>query len=167
MKQAEKVVYRFLNVATRVLLYSPVHSILSGTTLILIVSGRKSGKCYHIPVSYITVDETLVCFTSSTWSSWWKNLRGGVPVTVRINGRTQQGIATATAGGSEETVQNLYVFLQHFPTTANRYQVNINKDKQPIFNDVVCATQNPNTIMISIRLAGCNNFTGVVSVAAD
>lgn len=167
MTQAEKALYRFVNIATRVLLHSPAHRILSSTTLVLTLSGRKSGKCYRIPVSYTTADESLICFTSSAWSDWWKNLRGGVPVMIRVNGRTCRGIATATNEGSEETTQNLYAFLQRFPTTAKRYHVATNNDGQLSFSDVVCAAQSPVTIMISLRLEGLNNLTVAATAPTD
>lgn len=57
------------------LLGSRLHFLLSGGTLILTVTGRKSGKRYDVPLNWVpSGDGGLVCFTGKGWSGWWKNV---------------------------------------------------------------------------------------------
>lgn len=85
-----KAAYRIVNPVMKLLLHSPLHSLLSKDLMTLSFQGRKSGKRYTIPVGYLQRGETLYLFTHS---SWWKNLRGGAPVTLRLRGKTVQGRA--------------------------------------------------------------------------
>src|SRR4028118_1236877 len=48
------------------------------------ITGRKTGKQYTIPISYIQDGDLLTCYTASVW---WKNVRGGAPVTVVLRGQ--------------------------------------------------------------------------------
>ena len=41
-----------LNVLVRILLRTPLHWFISHNTMLLWVTGRKTGKVYNIPVSY-------------------------------------------------------------------------------------------------------------------
>ncbi len=84
----------FLNQVMAGLLRSPLHGLMSANLMLLTFTGRKSGKQFTTPVtySYLSPDRLLV-FTSS---SWWKNLRGGAPVSLRIKGKLVQGTAEPT-----------------------------------------------------------------------
>ncbi len=61
-----------LNVLVRILLRTPLHWLISHNTMLLWVTGRKTGKVYNIPVSYTRDGKDLVVFTDAPW---WKNLR--------------------------------------------------------------------------------------------
>jgi hypothetical protein len=82
------------------LLKSPLHGVLSGNMMIIYFSGRKSGKAYHVPVSYLRKNHTLLS-VSSRERTWWRNLRGGVPVVVRLQGRDIKAYAEALEGEGE------------------------------------------------------------------
>jgi hypothetical protein len=56
------------------LLRSPLHSLLAAHTMLLTVTGRKGGKRYTFPVSYVREGETLLVISQRD-RSWWKNLR--------------------------------------------------------------------------------------------
>ena len=86
------------NVATPVvkgIRRSPLHGLLSKMLMLLTFIGRKSGRRYTIPVGYQVEPgpdgDTLIVFSHH---NWWKNLRGGKPVTVRVRGEQHQGMAT-------------------------------------------------------------------------
>lgn len=151
MTNTEKRWYRLINIALRIILHSPIHGVLSRTTLVLTFTGRKTGKRYLVPISYIPTDDSYTCFTSKAWSCWWKNLQAGVPVMVRVNGYTHSGLATASDNGCEETAHRLATFLHTFPTTAKRYGVRLNDIGQPNYQDVIDAARHPDTVMITIR----------------
>ena len=73
------------------MLRSPFHIFMSGLLLIT-VTGRKTGRRISTPVNYARDGDTLLV-TSRVDRTWWKNLRGGAPVTLRLNGKTYRAAA--------------------------------------------------------------------------
>lgn len=78
-------VMRFVNPVVAAILRSPLHGLLSRQLLLLTYTGRKSGKQFTIPVGYTAEGDTLTIFSGQ--HVWWKNLRGGAPVTAYVKGR--------------------------------------------------------------------------------
>lgn len=74
------------------MLRSPFHIFMSGILLIT-VTGRKTGRLISTPVNYVRDGETLL-MTSKVDRTWWKNLRGGAKVALRLNGKTYHADAT-------------------------------------------------------------------------
>lgn len=85
-----KRLYRVINPLMVTLLRSPLHRSLSRWMLLLSFYGRKSGKRYTLPLGYVQQNERIFVLTHSPW---WKNLRGGAPVLLRIQGRNVGGTA--------------------------------------------------------------------------
>lgn len=81
--------FKIMNPLMKALLYSPFHGRVSKSLMLLTFTGRKSDKKFTTPVGYLRKGNTLIVFTHS---SWWKNLRGGAPVTMRIQGKTISGV---------------------------------------------------------------------------
>ena len=76
---------------------SLLHPLMSGTVLLLTYEGRRSGRTHNTPVSYVR-DGGELLLVSSREHSWWRNLRSGVPVRLRIRGRNGEGVAEAFEG---------------------------------------------------------------------
>ena len=74
-----------INPVVRALLQSPIHGFWSKKFMLITFTGRRSGRRYTTPVRYVRLDDTIRCFTSSE-SQWWRNLRGGAEVNLRIEG---------------------------------------------------------------------------------
>ncbi len=109
------------NPVVRALLRSPAHRAMSGTLMLLTVVGRKSGLRRTFPVGYLEEpDGWYVLVGEFERKTWWRNLEGGVPVTVEVRGRTVQAIAEVlrqgSAGDTFEEVLGRY--LVRFPRTA-------------------------------------------------
>lgn len=85
--------YGVVNPLMSALLRSPLHRLLSGSLMILIFEGRKSGRRYQIPVGYLREGEQLTLFSHSAWA---KNFVGGAPVAMRLQGRLRRGTARVT-----------------------------------------------------------------------
>lgn len=77
------------NPVMRRLLESPVHWPLSRWFAVLTWTGRKSGRRYSTPVSYVR--EGSIAYVT-TGDRWWRNLTGGAPVRVRISGQSVDGV---------------------------------------------------------------------------
>jgi deazaflavin-dependent oxidoreductase (nitroreductase family) len=107
------------------LLRSPLHGAMSRSTLLLTFTGRKSGRTYTIPVNYVRHgDELLVA--GSRGRSWWKNLRGGAAVSVRVRGRDMRGQADALQG--EEAEEGLLEVLRAVPAYRRYWKVELGED---------------------------------------
>jgi hypothetical protein len=77
-------IMRLLNVPMRALLGLPFPTPLSGRLMLLSYTGRKSGKAYRQPLSYVQQGNTLLTPGGGRWK--W-NLREGQPVRIRLRGR--------------------------------------------------------------------------------
>lgn len=74
------------------LLRSRLHGMVSPWLMLVTYTGRKSGKTYTTPVTYIKSGDEVVFFNSHTW---WHNFESRSPVTLRIKGRDLRGTALA------------------------------------------------------------------------
>jgi F420H(2)-dependent quinone reductase len=73
-----------LNVPMRVLLRLPFRTPLADRLMLVSFTGRKTGKAYRQPVSYVQQGDTLLTPGGGKWK--W-NLQGGQPVRIRLRGR--------------------------------------------------------------------------------
>lgn len=80
------------NVFVKPLLLSPLHGIVSKRLMLISFVGRKSGKTYRTPVEYHQQGDCISVMTRKE-RNWWKNLRGGAPVTLRLRGQDVRGQA--------------------------------------------------------------------------
>jgi hypothetical protein len=67
------------------MLHTPLRGVL-GDTLLITVTGRKSGRQYSTPVNFFEKDGCLWVL-SSRERTWWRNLRGGAPVKLFLRGQ--------------------------------------------------------------------------------
>jgi deazaflavin-dependent oxidoreductase (nitroreductase family) len=133
-----------LNTLVRILLRTPLHWLISHNTMLLRVTGRKTGRLYNIPVSYTRDGNDLVTFTDAPW---WKNLREA-PVTVAIRGRRRRGTARATFGAA--VAEPLARHLDKVPRDAKYLGVRLGRGRKPVAGDV--ARSALNTAMIRVTL---------------
>lgn len=75
---------KVVNVPMRLLLRLPFAAPLSRQLMLLTYTGRKTGKVYHQPVSYVPDGDTLLTPGGGRWKL---NLRPGEPIRVRLRGR--------------------------------------------------------------------------------
>lgn len=112
------------------LLRSPLHKLISGNTMLIRYTGRKSGRVFTTPVNYYRLldsgGETLVTF-SNPQRVWWRNLRGGAPVTLLLQGRTRQAQAEAIEDPAS-VEQSLRKYLEQQPGMARYFGVKLNPD---------------------------------------
>jgi deazaflavin-dependent oxidoreductase (nitroreductase family) len=102
-------ILRLWNPAMRVLLGSPLHWPLSRWFAILAWTGRRSGRRYSTPISYIREGNSVYATTADRW---WRNLRGGAAVAIRIAGRWHSATAIALPE-SESRTGHARLFRQH------------------------------------------------------
>ncbi|MGZ4324235.1 MAG: nitroreductase/quinone reductase family protein [Solirubrobacteraceae bacterium] len=82
------------NRAVAVLLRSPLHTLLSGQLALISVAGRRSGDSYTFPVGYLRVgDRVTIPVGWPARKVWWRNLRGGARVRLRMGNEERSGLA--------------------------------------------------------------------------
>jgi hypothetical protein len=117
-----------INPTIRLILRSPLHGILSKDLMLITFKGRRSLKTFTTPVRYIAVDGRIRCFTSQD-TAWWRNLRGGADVTLRIQGQDRRYSAIAIENEPEKTRAALIHYLRLFPQDAAYHDIKLNSDK--------------------------------------
>ncbi len=141
-----KLFFKVLNPVMTAILRSPLHGLLSERLMLITINGRVSGKPYTIPVGYEREGDTL---TVPTVHDWWKNVRGGQPVTVLVKGKTLRGTATPT--------QDVEMRIKWLEGSIARYGVEnarrfgwIPKDKEPTPEALAEAVQG--TTLVHVKL---------------
>jgi deazaflavin-dependent oxidoreductase (nitroreductase family) len=133
--------------AMKLVLRSPVHGMVSKTVLLITFTGRKSGKTYTTPVDYSQDGDQVTIFSHA---NWWKNLRNGAPVTLRMRGRELQGLAEPVAEDKQAVAAGLTEHLRKVPSDARYYGVTFDDHGNPRAEEVERAAQN--VVMIRIQL---------------
>ena len=83
---------RFSNLFVIGLLRSPFHHLASGSLLLITSHARPSGRRFTIPAMYAEHDGAVTIFVGHPERKrWWRNLRGGAEVEVRLRGRHLMG----------------------------------------------------------------------------
>ncbi len=92
------------------LLRTPVlHRLLSRELMLITFTGRKSGRSFTTPVTYMPVDGGVAFFSNQRW---WTNLRGGAPVMLRLRGRAVAGHAEPVADRAT-VAREARAYLEH------------------------------------------------------
>lgn len=137
----------FVTKIMKLMLRSPVHGMVSKTALLITFTGRKSGKTYTIPVDYSQAGDLVTIFTHA---KWWKNLRNGAPVTLRIRGRELQGRAEPVVEDKQAVAAGLIAHLRKVPSDARYYSVTFDDHKNPRVEEAEAAAKS--VVMVRIRL---------------
>ena len=86
-----------------VLLRSPLHPLLSRRLTLITVTGRRTGAQHTFPVAYHEDGGRLTI--PVMWPQrklWWRNLRDGAPIGLRLRGEDRVGQAQARSDGPDE-----------------------------------------------------------------
>jgi hypothetical protein len=97
-------VYTRANPLMRRILSSRWHGPVSRRTVLLGITGRRSGQHYEICVGYAPngTDTIDVLISDASNRQWWRNFVDGGPVRVVLRGRALSGWATAHRAPSAE-----------------------------------------------------------------
>lgn len=125
-------VLRRVNPLVASLLRSPLHGLLSRDVLVLGYTGRRSGRRYSTPISYVEHEGSLYLCTRPEASVWWRNLRGGAEVEIRLRGADLSAHAEVVPSESDEALGALRTFLARNPRTArDLYHVSRDVEGRP------------------------------------
>ena len=115
-------------------LRSPLHPMVSGGMLLITVTGRKTGKRYTTPVQYLRQGD-IMWVTSTRQRTWWRNLRGGAEVTLRLRGKDVN--AQAEALEDEMAVaEGFRTYFQLAPNSVRYFHVKLDSTGKPEAGDI-------------------------------
>lgn len=118
------VLYRVINPPVIGLLRSPLHGLMSGNTMVLEFTGRRSGKALVTPVSYFVRDGRIHAFTGKA-TAWWKNLTERPDVYLTIRGRRVRRRATVVIDDANAIAAAMDHFLRAVPRDAKYSDVRL------------------------------------------
>ena len=126
-KAPPRLLMRVMNAIPRLVLRSPLHGLMDGKVLLLGFYGRRSGRRYTTPMSYVRVGDEVYMTTEARW---WKNLAGGAPVEMRLGGESRRGFAE-TLTREEGVAEVLRKILRHYPEYRRFVGVTVDERGRP------------------------------------
>ncbi|HSL46628.1 MAG TPA: nitroreductase/quinone reductase family protein [Anaerolineales bacterium] len=96
-------------------LRTPLH-VFMGNTMLLTVTGCRTGKEYSTPVGFYRDGDTLWVMTSRD-RTWWRNVKNGAQVSILLKGRTMDAFAGAELD-AKAVETRLRDYIQHIPMAA-------------------------------------------------
>ena len=137
-----------INPTMRLLLRSPLHVLVSGSLMLITYTGRRSGRRYSTPVRYLRRGDVIRCFTT-TESRWWRNLRDGAEVSLRIRGHEARYHARAIHDDAARVRAGLEDYFAQFPQDAAYHAVRLAAGRRPDPADLARAAQH--AVMVEAR----------------
>lgn len=137
----------WLNKLMTLILRSPLHGLVSSKVMLITFTGRKSGRSYTTPVSYMQRGDTITLFTHG---QWWKNCRDGAPVWLRIRGRDLKGSAQTVVEDKDAIAEALAEHLRFNHIDAKAYGVTYSPDGSPRPDEVRRGAQD--AVMLRVKL---------------
>ncbi|HSK99309.1 MAG TPA: nitroreductase/quinone reductase family protein [Rubrobacteraceae bacterium] len=143
---------RLYNPFVVALLRSPLHGIMSGSTMLITYRGRRTGNEHTTPVNYVEDGDTLLV-VSSRDHDWWKNLRGGAPVAVRVRGRDLSGVGEAFEGEAAIEEGGLLTVLRRVAAYRRYFRIEIGPGGEVTNPEVLAMVARANALVRVGRLS--------------
>ena len=147
----QSLLYATLNPVVTGLLRSPIHGIASENLCIFSYRGRRSGKPYSTPLSFMREGSTVRLLSSQN-TRWWNNfLDGPVDVEIEIARKTYRGRATTTVDDGDAFRDGVRAFLTAVPRDARVYGIKLDANRKPREEDIASAAGH--VVLVEIELA--------------
>ena len=130
------------------MLRTPLH-IFMGKTMLITVTGRKTGKKYTTPVGYYRVDDYLWVITSRE-RTWWRNVKDGAEVSLRLHGKDVTGFAEAVLD-EDAIAARVGEYLKYVPMAAKPLGVRL-ENGVPHPEDAARLTQERLFVKVKLNL---------------
>lgn len=103
--------------------------VFMGDTMLITVTGRKTGKKYTTPVGFYREGDFMWVITSRD-RTWWRNVQDGAEVEMRVRGKDVTGFAEAILDEGE-VASRIGDYLQHVPMAAKPMGVRLRENGKP------------------------------------
>ena len=143
-----KILFNLINPIVKVLLRSPLHSLISNNTMIIEYVGHKSGRVMSTPVSYVRKGNDIFSFADPI-HLWWKNLKANNDVQLTIEGKGYKGKAQIIENQDEVLVSYSF-FLNILPRSAKFSNIQLDENNCPLMDDVVLASKKIKFVKIEL-----------------
>jgi hypothetical protein len=130
------------------LLRSRFHKMVSGSTLLLTITGRKSGRVITVPVNYIRDHKTL-WVVSDRQRIWWRNLTGGAALSVTLARKTKRARGEVILH-DREVAHALCEYFKQAPMMAKYLKVKFDKEGKPDLADLGAAARRCVVVKITL-----------------
>ena len=128
-------------------LRTPLHAFL-GNTMLVTVTGCRTGKKYSTPVGFYREDGYLWVITSRD-RTWWRNVKNGANITLLLKGKTLEAFAEAVL--EEKAVEaHMLDYIRNIPMAAKSMGIRI-ENKVPNIEDIRCAAKDK----LFVRIKPC------------
>ncbi len=116
------------------LLRSPLHTLLSSHTMLITVTGKKTGKPYTTPVDYYSEGGYLWVISSRS-RTWWRNLKGGANVNILLKRKPYGGFAEVELDEAQ-VKSRMLEYLKRMPQAMRPLGIRV-ENNAPNMDDVV------------------------------
>lgn len=107
--------------------------VFMGDTMLITVTGLKTGKKYSTPVGFYRQNGNLWVLTSRD-RTWWRNVKNGADVSLLLEGKTVRAFARAEVDA--RAVETLMLdYIQHVPMAAGPLGIRV-ENKAPNMGDI-------------------------------
>lgn len=122
-----------------------IQSMVGSAVALLTFTGRRSGKVYTIPVSYLR-DGDVVTVVTKRQRTWWHNFEQPAEVELRLGGHIYRGMAEIQTS-DRDTLEFMIDYLNKRPVDAKAYGLG-----KEITREKVAAIV-PHIVLISIEVS--------------
>lgn len=105
------------------ILRSPFHRLFSSGTMLITVTGRKTGRKYTTPVGYYRKNEFLWVLTSRD-RTWWRNLQEGGQVDLLLKRKPVHAFAETELDQKAVETQ-MADYIRHVPQSAKPLGIHV------------------------------------------
>jgi len=118
-------------------LRTPLHVFL-GNTMLITVTGCKTGRKYSTPVGFYRDDDTLWVMTSRD-RTWWRNIKQGANVTLLLKGKNVNAFAIAELD-DKMVEKHIFDYIRHMPLAAKSLGIRM-ENNSPNAEDIARLAQ--------------------------
>ena len=137
------------NPLIKIILRSPLHYLIDDRVLLIIYTGRSSGRSFSVPVNYLDQGKILR-IVSLRNRNWWQNLRGGAAVKVIIKG-IERNAWVDLIEDHHQVAEQINMLCKDSPAYA--IELNLQKDERGDFiqEDIMKAAQERVILIVKLN----------------
>lgn len=125
---------RLGDLAVRAILASPLHGLLGDRFALVKIRGLKSGRPVTTPVN-VRPDGDRYTVVSRRERVWWRNLRGGQPAVLHLNGISRP-VRGEVIESAPQVADALARHVGRYPDDARSLEISLDRTGQPLHEDL-------------------------------